>query len=90
MTPRPRGDDMICTTDQLKPLSLWRHVETGSLYVVLGMAMCSTNGPRDKVEHSVVYHSLTYDGLRYREAGEFLDGRFVPVPREELSGGKKP
>jgi hypothetical protein len=77
----------VYTEADVKPLSLWRHVETGSLYVVVGLALCSTNGPRDRVERSVVYHSLTYEGLRYREMDEFLDGRFVPVPRAELSGG---
>lgn len=64
--------------DDAKPMTLWRHVKTDSLYLVLGVAVCSTNGERDKVERSVVYWSMTYKALRYREVSEFLDGRFVP------------
>jgi hypothetical protein len=63
----------------LKPLSLWNH-GGGGLYVVLGLAECSTNGPRAGRERSVVYWSDTYRALRYREVGEFLDGRFTPAP----------
>lgn len=62
---------------------VWRHVETDSLYVVLGIAECSTNGPRCGVERSVVYFSLTQQEWKYREVEEFLDGRFVPEPSKD-------
>lgn len=65
--------------EDLKPLSVWRHVATKSLYVVLGVARCSTNGPREGTEHSVIYHSQSHGHLCYREVSEFTDGRFVPV-----------
>lgn len=73
------------TEADARPLTLWRHVKTDSLYVVLGVARCSTNGDREGVERSVVYWSLTHQHLCYREASEFLgdgdDGwpRFEPV-----------
>ncbi len=57
---------------------VWRHVKTDSLYHVIGVAHCSTNGDRENTEMSVVYFSLDYQTLRYREVSEFLDGRFVP------------
>jgi len=60
------------------PYSVWKH-RKGGLYVVIGVATCSTNGDRDGVEKSVVYHSVHYDKLRYRELSEFLDGRFTQV-----------
>lgn len=63
----------------LTPLSEWKHVATGGVYIVIGLAMCSTNGPREHAEESVVYWSKHYQALRYREAAEFLDGRFVPL-----------
>lgn len=58
---------------------VWRHVRTGGLYHVLGVARCSTNGGREG-EASVVYFSVDYQALRYRDAAEFLDGRFIPEP----------
>ncbi len=63
----------------LKPGSIWRHVATGGMYVVLGLARCSTNGSREGVERSVVYWSVARRHLNYREVGEFTDGRFVPL-----------
>lgn len=63
------------TEADVRPLSLWRHVQTDSLYVALGVARCSTNGDREGHEWSVVYHSLTHRHLCYREVSEFLDGR---------------
>lgn len=69
-----------------KPLSVWRHYK-GGLYVVVGLATCSTNGERDGVERSVVYHSLKYGHLRYRELSEFMDGRFAEVDSEQLEAG---
>jgi hypothetical protein len=54
-------------------------VETGSLYHVFGISLCSTNGPLCGVERNVVYFSIDYQGFRHREVNEFLDGRFVPV-----------
>jgi hypothetical protein len=59
--------------------SVWMHNKTRSLYVVLGIALCSTNGPDEHKRRDVVYFSLTHGGLRTREASEFLDGRFTLV-----------
>jgi hypothetical protein len=59
---------------------VWRHIKRGGLYHVLGVARCCTNGDRDRKEESVIYFSMDYQGLRYREVSEFLDGRFEPVP----------
>lgn len=67
----------------LQDFPVWRHVKTGSLYHVLGVARCSTNGEREGKENSVIYFSMTHQGLRYRDINEFLDGRFVPVPTKE-------
>jgi hypothetical protein len=76
------GVPVVFDENLLTPLSTWRHVATDSTYTVLGVAACSTNG-RDG-ETSVVYCSHTYQGLRYREVGEFLDGRFEPVAKKDL------
>lgn len=65
-----------------KPYSVWRHYK-GGLYVVLCVATCSTNGHRDGVEKSVVYHSLKYGHVRYRELSEFMDGRFIELSAED-------
>lgn len=67
--------------DRPEPYSTWRHVKTGSTYTVLGVASCSTNDRRP--EESVVYVSHDYQGLRYRELTEFMDGRFVRVVKRE-------
>lgn len=65
-----------------KPYSVWVHAK-GGVYVVLGVATCSTNtGGRDGLERSVIYQSLTYGELRYRELSEFMDGRFQIVDPE--------
>ncbi len=61
----------------LTPLSQWLHHKTGGKYIVVGIAECSTNGPREHAERSVVYWSCERQALRYREVSEFLDGRFV-------------
>ena len=58
------------------PWSTWRHLKTGSTYTVLGIAECSTNGPREGTEVSVIYLSHERQILHYREISEFLDGRF--------------
>lgn len=71
------------TVEDLKAHPVWRHVKTDSLYHVAGVARCSTNGPREGEEDSVVYFSMSYQSLRYREVGEFLDGRFRPEPPEK-------
>ena len=68
------------TVEDLRDNPVWRHVASDSLYHVLGVAKCSTNGERDGKEQSVVYFSMGYQSLRYREVSEFLDGRFVPEP----------
>lgn len=60
------------------PGSLWHHPKSDALYRVLGVATCSTNGPGEGVDRAVVYHSLDRREWRYREVGEFTDGRFVP------------
>lgn len=65
----------------VRPFSLWRHVKSGSLYVVLGISRCGTNA-REGAE-SVIYISLSHQRLCDRDVGEFLDGRFEPVPAEE-------
>ena len=67
----------------LTPLSEWRHVATNSTYIVIGLALCSTNGEREHTEESVVYWSKKYQALRYREVSEFLDGRFVPLAAQQ-------
>lgn len=66
--------------DDLLEFPIWRHVATGGLYHVMGIARCSTNGEREGCEWSVVYFSIAYQRLNYREVSEFLDGRFVPEP----------
>lgn len=62
--------------DDPAPLTPWRHPKTGGLFLILGVATCSTNGPREDVERSVVYWSFKKRMWRYREIGEFMDGRF--------------
>lgn len=58
--------------------TLWRHRKTNTLYIALGVALCSTNGDRENVERSVVYWSLSKGQMRYRDIAEFMDGRFEP------------
>ncbi len=73
--------------DSLVPFTIWEHKTKGGRYIILGIAMCCTNGSRDKVEESVIYYSVDYHGLRYREINEFCDGRFVPIyalPEKQL------
>lgn len=70
--------------DMLEHCPVWRHVKTGGLYHVVGTAVCSTNGSEGA--ECVVYFSMTYQAWRYREIGEFLDGRFVPEPPAEPKG----
>lgn len=60
----------------LRPWTTWRHVATDSLYTIIGVATCSTNGDREGTERSVVYLSHEKQILHYREISEFLDGRF--------------
>lgn len=71
----------LYTPENLPANPVWRHVKTGGLYHVLGVARCSTNGERDGKEGSVIYFGVSSQTLFYREVGEFLDGRFVPEPR---------
>jgi hypothetical protein len=66
------------TEEDIARNPVWRHVATNSLYHVEGIAECSTNGKEG--ERAVVYFSMDYQGKRYREVSEFLDGRFVPEP----------
>lgn len=73
---------MPYSADDVEPYSVWRHVKTGSLYLALGVGTCSTNGPMENVEQSVVYVSVNSWKLRYRELSEFLDGRFHKVPKQ--------
>lgn len=63
----------------------WVHPKTGGLYLVLGVATCSTNGDREDVERSVVYWSFAHRSLRYRELSEFMDGRFEEYDRDAAS-----
>lgn len=67
------------TVTELRMIPVWRHVKTNSLYHVMGIARCSTNGEREGKEHSVIYFSMTHQRLCYRDVDEFLDGRFEPV-----------
>jgi hypothetical protein len=65
-----------------EPMRTYCHVKTSSLYLVLGTATCSTNGPGENVAQSVIYVPLTpgkgtVGTLRYRDLAEFMDGRFV-------------
>jgi hypothetical protein len=64
----------------LQPYSTWRNLKGGSLYTVLGISTCSTNGPREGKEQVVVYISHTYQRLRHRDVSEFLTKfeRIVP------------
>lgn len=59
--------------------SVWHHVKTSSLYVVLGVATQSTNGPGEHKARAVIYYSLSHGHLCYRDTVEFLDGRFCPI-----------
>lgn len=74
------------TESDLRNNPVWRHVKTNSLYHVVGVATCSTNGEREHKEVSVVYFSMTHQRLCYREVSEFLDGRFVPKTPDTPSG----
>lgn len=65
----------------LNPFSVWTHTKSGGTYIVLGVSTCSTNGPCEGVERVVVYMSTTYQQLRHRDVKQFLDGRFVPMPK---------
>lgn len=68
----------------LVPLSVWFHLKTKSLYVVLGVADCS-NAEEDEGQ-AVVYYNTVRRRLRYRDVNEFLDGRFVPINIVEDTG----
>lgn len=61
-----------------EPFTTWRHLATDSLYVVLGIALCSTNGPGEHEAEAVVYFSMGRERLHYRALEEFMDGRFRP------------
>lgn len=74
---------MKYTDDDLKQHPIWKHKVRGTLYHVIGVALCSTNGERNQKETSVIYFSISTQKLWYREIGEFLDGRFEPVTPEE-------
>lgn len=49
---------------------------------VIGFAICASNRPDRAGERSVVYRNVKKEYLYYREADEFLDGRFVPLDAE--------
>jgi hypothetical protein len=67
------------TNNVPEPGSVWHHLKTDSMYVVIGIATCSTNGDREDKERSVIYWSVDRKCWRYRELGEFLDGRFALI-----------
>lgn len=71
----------VYSESSIIPYDTWKHVKTSSLYTVLGIALCSTNGKREHKERSVVYISHERQALRYRKVSEFLDGRFIPLPK---------
>lgn len=60
--------------EQPEVLSVWRHLKTNSLYTVLGVSICSTNGNED--ERAVIYLSHSRKMLHHRVLSEFMDGRF--------------
>ena len=73
------GDKSMSITCDPEP-GLYRHNATNSFYVVLGVGSCSTNGPRERIERSVVYYSLSRREIKYREVAEFVSpGRFTRV-----------
>jgi hypothetical protein len=80
--PLPAATTTVYARALLTPLSEWKHVK-GGVYIVLGVALCSTNGERDGKEESVVYWSKKYKALRERELSQFLSGRFIPIDHEE-------
>lgn len=62
---------------------LYFHPKSRGYYLVLGVAQCSTNGPGENLERSVVYYSLDRKALRYRELSEFMSpGRFLRATAE--------
>lgn len=63
-----------------EPYSTWRHVKTNSTYTVVGVALFSTNNRVP--EEAVIYVSHDYQGLKYRELKEFMDGRFVRIEKK--------
>ena len=65
--------------DDVKPFTVWRHLATDSLYLVMGLSRDSTLVP-DEGRLCVVYYSMSYQRLNHRLATEFLDGRFEPEP----------
>lgn len=69
------------TEADVVPYTVWRHVPSGSVHIVLGVALCTTNGSRCTVERSVVYLSYFSRELKYREVGEFLNGQYERVDR---------
>jgi hypothetical protein len=76
-SPAAGGAEAVPAPPDVHP-GLYVHAATRSYYVVLGVGTCSTNGPREGAERSVVYYSLGRRELKYREASEFLTpGRFV-------------
>jgi hypothetical protein len=70
----------VYTKSDLVISRVWRHLKRGTLYHVLGIATCSTNGEREGKEESVIYFGVLQQQFYYREITEFLDGRFEPVP----------
>ena len=77
---------MAYPESMLVPGSRWFHAGSDGHYTVSMVATCSTNGDREGVERSVVYWSDLHGQPRYREIGEFLDGRFVPEPVATATG----
>lgn len=53
------------------PYSTWRNRKSGDLYTLIGLARCGTNGEREG-DRDVVYLSILYQRLCYREPYEFL------------------
>ncbi len=75
-----RGGEVPYSDIQAAPFTIWKHVRTNSLYVVLGIAYDSTNRENEpENERYVVYVSQTTGLMRVREISEFLDGRFAPM-----------
>lgn len=71
LVPRTLVTTRAGTYEDLVPYSTWMNIKGSTLYTVLGISECSTNGKEGRL--SVVYVSHMYQGLRDRELQEFLE-----------------
>jgi len=61
-------------------LSNWRHKKRGTIYYIVGNARSQSINPHFDDLPMVIYRSIEDGQLWCRPTGEFLDGRFDPVP----------